>query len=274
MPFYNKPAAFVLAASDHGPLIVNHYDINKNENGFYGLGYQILETGSYDHEDIQLLITLLSLRKEFYPGTVVVLDCGANIGVHTIEFGRYMTGWGFVFAVEAQERLFYALAGNVALNNLFNAKVIHGAISDKSGNMLMPKVNYNTHSAFGALELINLEKPEHIGQDISYKSEDMVEVQTYSIDSFGLDRVDVIKLDIEGMELMALEGAKETLEKHKPALWIERFKASEEEMRKLLEGFGYKIFDSGMNILAVHKEDKCIEHIQVQEKKIEEEKPM
>jgi FkbM family methyltransferase len=51
----------------------------------------------------------------------VAIDCGANIGTHTIEWAKKMTGWGAVIGIEAQERIFYALAGNIAINNCFNA---------------------------------------------------------------------------------------------------------------------------------------------------------
>jgi hypothetical protein len=49
------------------------------------------------------------LRRQYFKDGVVVIDCGANIGAHTIEWGKRMTGWGSVLAIEAQERIYYAL---------------------------------------------------------------------------------------------------------------------------------------------------------------------
>ena len=46
-----------------------------------------------------------------------------------------MTGWGIVIAIEAQERIYYALAGNLALNNCFNARAIHAAVSTAPGRI-------------------------------------------------------------------------------------------------------------------------------------------
>jgi FkbM family methyltransferase len=67
---------------------------------------------------------------------VVALDCGANIGVHSVEWARLMKDWGSVIAVEAQERVFYALAGNLTLQNCFNARAIWAAVSDTPGDFV------------------------------------------------------------------------------------------------------------------------------------------
>jgi FkbM family methyltransferase len=44
----------------------------------------------------------------------VAVDVGANVGAFTVLWGRHMMGWGSVHAFECQERIFYALAGNIA----------------------------------------------------------------------------------------------------------------------------------------------------------------
>jgi FkbM family methyltransferase len=65
----------------------------------------------------------------------VAIDCGANIGVHTTQWARLMTGWGRVVAFEPQERIYYALAGNIAINNCFNVRAIHAAVPSTPGTM-------------------------------------------------------------------------------------------------------------------------------------------
>jgi len=273
MTFNPRPLPFLLAASDHGPIIINHNDYNRYPNDVvYGLGYQILSSASYDRGDMGVLLPLLSLRKEFFGENVFALDCGANIGIHTLEFSKHMTGWGFCLAVEAQERLFYALAGNIALNNCFNAKVIHAALSDKVGLMKMPIVNYNAPSCFGALELIKNENTEFIGQDIDYSEENMTDIRTLTIDSLELNRVDLMKIDVEGMELKVLEGSYETIKKYKPILWIEQFKVGENVIKEFLDQFDYKFYNGEMNLLAIHRDDKCQEYISVEAKTPEPEK--
>ena len=60
-----------------------------------------------------------------------------------------------------------------------------------------------------------------------------------TIDSFEYEGLGLIKLDIEGQEVQALEGAKKTLNKHEPALCIE-VKYDGDEIRDWLRDYGYE----------------------------------
>src|SRR5260370_16749261 len=56
----------------------------------------------------------------------------------TIEWAKRMTGWGSVLAIEAQERIYYALAGNIALNNCFNSVPLPATILYKPTVIIFP----------------------------------------------------------------------------------------------------------------------------------------
>ena len=75
------------------------------------------------------MLGALHRRRQYFGDGVVLVDCGANIGVHTVECAVEMTGWGSVLAIAAQERLYYALAGNIALNNCFNARALDAPVA-------------------------------------------------------------------------------------------------------------------------------------------------
>ena len=81
---------------------------------------------------------LLTQRRQHFGDGVVVVDCGANIGVHTVAWAKGMTGWGQVLAIEAQERIFYALAGNITINNCFNARAFNAAVGAADGVLRVP----------------------------------------------------------------------------------------------------------------------------------------
>jgi FkbM family methyltransferase len=53
-----------------------------------------------------------------------------------------MHGWGQVIAIEAQERVYYALAGNIAINNCFNARAMLAAVGNQSGVLRIPRPDY------------------------------------------------------------------------------------------------------------------------------------
>jgi FkbM family methyltransferase len=257
-----RKIAFVTAATDHGTLIVNRFDYHVvAPNRAFGVGFQLLESGAHDPDEVKMILELLDLRHHHYGNGVVAVDCGANIGVHTIEWARHMTGWGTVLAIEAQERIYYALAGNIALNNCLNARAIHAAVTSRPGKMKIPTPDYLTPASFGSLELKKRDHTEFIGQPIDYSEEQMVEVQTVSLDSLDLSRVDLIKMDIEGMELDALAGGAKRISDRHPILLVEMIKTDKRKLRSSLENLGYNLFESGINLLAVHKSDKCAAHI-------------
>src|SRR5450432_1229159 len=127
-----RKLAFVLAASDHGTMIVSRLDYRMvSPTQGFGVGFQILERGAFDAGEVSIALSVLELRRQYFKDGVLAIDCGANIGVHTIEWAKRMTGWGSVLSIEAQERIYYALAGNIAINNCFNAIAIHAAVSSE-----------------------------------------------------------------------------------------------------------------------------------------------
>ncbi len=259
-----RKLAFVLAATNHGSMIVNRFDqrMLDTDRG-YGVGYQLLETGSCDAIEVELTTQLLELRRRYHGDGVLALDCGANIGVHTVEWATAMTGWGSVMAVEPQERLYYALAGNIALNNCFNAVAMHAAIAAENGVIPVPALNYLTPSSFGNLELQKHDGNEYIGQDIDYSEENGVPIQKIAIDTLELARVDLIKLDVEGMELDALAGAARTVERCQPIVLAETAKIEREEMRAWLGQRDYVVVDAGVNLLAIHRADETLTQLQL-----------
>jgi len=173
-----RTLAFVLASSNHGAMIVNRFDYQMTGPGRgFGVGFQILERGCFDPQEVELAIQLLELRRIHNGDGVVAIDCGANIGVHTLEWAIAMTGWGSVVSIEAQERIYYALAGNIAINNCFNAIAMHGAVSAEAGNMKIPMPDYTTASSFGSLELRQSATNEFIGQKIDYSEANTVTIQ-------------------------------------------------------------------------------------------------
>jgi FkbM family methyltransferase len=260
MQSVGRKLAFVLASSNHGTMILNRFDYRMvDQTRGYGVGFQILETSSFDPREVQLALDMLSLRRKHYGDGVLGIDCGANIGVHTIEWAKMMTNWGSVLSIEAQERIYYALAGNIAINNCFNAVAVNAAISSESGVMQIPSPNYLVPSSFGSLELRQSAGNEFIGQQIDYQN--MVNVRKLMLDEFNLPRVDLIKIDVEGMEIEALAGAAKTIERCRPIMLIEKIKADAAQLRQWLEQRGYVLIEAGINLLVIHSTDKTLPEI-------------
>jgi FkbM family methyltransferase len=240
-------------------MIVNRFDYHtgSDEIGF-GVGFKIMNESSHENGEISVAAFVLEARRRYFGNGVVVADCGANIGTHTVSWAKQMTGWGSVIAIEAQERIFYALAGNVAINNCFNAQLIHAAVGDKSGTMKIPTPDYLAPASFGSLELKRTQRPEQIGQTIDYSDTKLVSVRAVTIDSLSLNRLDFLKIDVEGMECETLVGAAETIRRSLPVILVEHIKAGKQEIMKFLRYHGYYMGELGMNLLAIHPRDKTI----------------
>jgi len=260
----SRPIAFVLAACDHGSMIVNRNDYCMvDANRGYGVGFQILNNSHFDATEVGLALEMLKRRRQHFGDGVVAIDGGANIGVHTLEWARYMYGWGRVTAFEAQEIVFYALAGNVALNNCLNARVRLAALGERCGNLAVPQPDYFTPASFGSLELRQGANTEFIGQQISYAASASTTVPMVNLDSLGLERLDLVKLDVEGMELEALRGGRDVLARHHPIMIIEVIKSDQAELEAFVSELGYHVFSIGINMLAVHAADPTIHQIEL-----------
>jgi len=259
-----RPIAFVLASSNHGSLIVNRNDYRMTAPGKgFGVGYQILNTSGFDVNEVSFVLGLLNCRRKHFGDGVVAIDGGANIGVHTVEWARHMHGWGQVTAFEAQETVFYALAGNVALNNCFNARVRLAALGGSSGELAVPQPDYCTPASFGSLELRQRPTTEFIGQPISYAPEATTIVPMVNLDALALARLDLLKLDVEGMELEVLRGGSTALARHRPIMLVEIIKSDRTALEAFLSGLGYQVFPVGINLLAVHSTDPTLQQISV-----------
>ena len=176
-----------------------------------------------------------------------------------------MFGWGQVVAFEAQEIIYYALAGNIVLNNCLNARVRHAVLAENCGEMAVPQPNYFLPASFGSLELCPRAETEFIGQPISYDAGACVPVPMINLDSLSFGRLDLIKLDVEGMELAVLRGGRTTLARHHPIMLIEVTKSDKAAIDALLAGLDYTLFYVGFNVLAVHRSDPTLQQIKVVE---------
>lgn len=263
MPNPPRRLGFVLAATEHGTLIVNRFDRHTNDNGTFGVGFKLLDEAQYEPFELATAQRLLAARRAHFGDGVVVVDCGANIGVNTIEWARGMTGWGSIIAIEAQERLFYALAGNIALNNCFNARAIFAAVDQAEGSMRIPTPDYLSPGTFGSLELRQADSNEFIGQTISYEADRLTEIRTMTIDGLALPRLDLLKIDIEGMELQALEGARETIARCRPIIVVEALKVDRDALVAVLAGYGYTLLYGHLNVLAIQPDDPSINQVPV-----------
>jgi FkbM family methyltransferase len=254
--------AFVLASTDHGPLIVNRLDYTilerneKGENVAGGVGLMLFEEGAHEMDGVQHILGLLNERaRMMFPGDhLVYLDIGANIGTHTIPISKALGDRGIIFAFEPQERVFYALAGNVALNNCRNTRAMWMAVAERTGTIEVPLLEHWAPANFGGLS-ISPDVKQAPGQPVSFEPGRTQPVNCISIDDMGLDRCDLIKIDAEGMEPKIIAGARQTIEKHRPVIFAETGICGLKAFTDLLPGYRFQVSAGDAYTTAVHSDD-------------------
>jgi FkbM family methyltransferase len=139
----------------------------------------------------------------------IVFDCGANQGIYTCAFAALVGPSGRVIAIEPQDYAVEAIRKNISINGFNNVVVQHSAVSDSEGSATLD-VSRGAVSA-------------SIIRDFGRQSARTVHTVTLErvAEREGLDRVDLVKMDIEGAEYNALRGAEGLLAKYKPILVLE-----------------------------------------------------
>src|SRR6202795_3230837 len=156
---------------------------------------------------------------------VVFLDVGAYIGPYTILAARASGAAGRVLALEPDPKNRRQLHKNLALNGITNCTVVPLAAWSRTGQIGWRKADQpDWHRAS---EEANTHTTEAITLD------DLVA-------RHRLDRVDWIKMDIEGGEVEALRGAQMTLQRFQPNLFIEIHETAA-EVRSFLIPLGYRV---------------------------------
>jgi FkbM family methyltransferase len=212
--------------SEYGPMIINAND--------QYIGRSIEVYGYWAKEDIDIIKSLIGLLLT-EKSKVSYYDIGANIGTHSVALAKTYSDKIKVRSFEAQRQIYYILCGNIAINGLDNVHAHHYAMSNNSSEMIdIDLPDYNMPNNFGGLELIKSER-----SDNQYMMKNNTEaVETVCIDDFD-EPVDFIKMDIEGMEHLALEGGKKTIAKYRPICFVEMWKCDMDAVKDFFKKLNY-----------------------------------
>ena len=180
----------------------------------------------------------------------VVLDIGANLGFFTLGMIKDIENC-LVYSFEPQRILSNMIAGTVALNCKENIIVKNCAVGSRVGKVKIPKYDYNIISSFGSISTNAVSTHENIGQNTSI----FEDVDLITVDSLDLDKVSLLKIDVEGMELSVLEGASNTISKHKPILFVEFLKSDARKLYDILTSYGYDVSRVDDNYLCIPIEE-------------------
>lgn len=134
------------------------------------------------------------------------LDVGANIGCNTVHLAKAVGPAGLVLAFEPQRVPYQQLCGTVVLSGYSNVVTFHQAVGDRECVIELEPVDL----------FANKVNVGNIGLGKGGESVSMI-----TLDALNLNNVSLIKLDIQGAELIAMQGAQKTIQRERPILFLE-----------------------------------------------------
>lgn len=188
------------------------------------MGRKLYWLGANEKQEIEIL-------KKYLKEDGVVIDIGANVGGHSIAFANTAPK-GKIFAFEPSSKAYKILIRNA--KQLNNVTPLKKAISNKIGTAIFHQASDSGYSGLKDTKRKRITK--------------IYSVPTTTIDNFvsgqKLDKLDLIKIDVEGTEADIILGAWDTVSKFRPIIFCEICENhdSNEKTIDLIESFGYNSY--------------------------------
>jgi FkbM family methyltransferase len=149
------------------------------------------------------------------PGMAFV-DIGANVGFYSLLAAARVGADGQVIAIEPGKYALTALYHSTRINGYRNIKLINVAVSDELSTQVISRNQLDSN-----LLLATLQCGPDCAPQLGFSPEDLV--PTVRLDHVLADcnRIDVIKIDIEGAEYPAMYGARDLLRRFRPCIFSE-----------------------------------------------------
>jgi len=153
---------------------------------------------------------IIEVAKKYIKPNTVVLDIGANYGQMSIEFAKYVGEKGIVYSFDAQKKVYDILVKNVDVNCPSLVKTFYNAVYDVENKLFrFPTPTFDIVQTLGCFGL-------------NPTIDEGEEVYSITIDSLKIDKpISFMKIDIQGSDIFALRGAKETIFKHRMPIIFE-----------------------------------------------------
>jgi len=196
------------------------------------IGFQLIYTGAYESETLNLFVDLLGKTKN-----AIMIDVGANIGLYSIacvEFENIN-----IYSIEPTAQNFWKLQQNFALNPSmkFKKHLINVGLSDVPDLTFISNPNHGNNGTFRIEE-----QESNKGNLISVTTLDSI------ITKYQIKHIDMLKMDVEGYEGKVLDGFK-LIEQIKPrniimefSDYVERVGNSKKAIYDYLVNLGYDAF--------------------------------
>ena len=233
-----EPSQFTVEISNKGIYLIdenNQFKFQLNISDPRTAISCLLVQGYYEPTETELLTQLAKVSTN-------ILDIGANVGYYAVTLGKVMPAGSKLYAIEPLSSAYNQLVSNVSLNNLDKNVSCHKiAFSETEGftNLYIPLISGSSASSMRELH------PEELNKIESVKS---IMLDNF-ISQFCPDGIDLIKIDVEGAELLVLESGWNSIQFFKPIIfaellrkWSAEFGYKPEKLKNKLENLGYTCY--------------------------------
>jgi FkbM family methyltransferase len=179
----------------------------------------------------------------------VFIDVGAHIGYYTMLVHKL--GAEKIIAIEPDPRVFRILNRAIEANKLENIITINIAIAAYNKSNVTLELHLSTKSGFSSIFSSHL--PKTRGGIASVKTITLDEV----VRTLNLDKIDLVKIDVEGAEAYVLSGAQKVINEFRPLLLVEVLEVNRKNVFEFLMAEKYNRlgpFSHGQNFLFIPEE--------------------
>jgi len=220
-------------------IVIKNFDgdLKLKIDNSRSMGATIYWTGFHEFHEF------LFLHKFLSPDMVFV-DIGANLGEYSL-FAAKRVKRGKVLAFEPLPTMNSLLEENIKLNELSNVVISKYGLSNNNGVLPIHEIE-NVHEGLSTFYPGERKIKQRI--EVPLKAFDL------EFDNFGVNRIDFIKIDIEGGELNALLGARNSISRFKPVVMVEINEPtyqvagySSKDVYQFFESLNYRPFEISKN---------------------------
>ena len=219
-------------------------ELEEFVTNFWDGGYVYLETGDYLYlPTMKQMNVFWKLKEPYIPEEIIekfscpgntVMDIGANIGEWTLRMANTVGSEGRVYSFEPIPLINESLNKTIRINNLSQVTLFQLALGNQSGDLEFTiPIDTNDRAIHGESRLGTEEGNWNIYTEVNQFASER-----------SLDKLDFVKIDVEGKEIGVLEGGHRTFSRFTPALILEVGCEEENERKRiaeLLRSWGYGI---------------------------------
>ena len=224
--------------------------VNKFGRCYWLLAHDNLQGPRFSGNNVYYQGNNSRLIRTIYPNAERIIDVGANVGNNTIAYGEWAKN---VESFEPTPTTLKMLRANIEIAKQQKLKGVYWRGTDQEGDLYRDKdaksgwyihkgihqsmdVNANitvhevaaTNRNEGTIDI--LDHTDHGGHNHVVldsdnvklrESQNLVPVPARTLDSYNFENVDCIKIDVEGSELLVMQGAKDTIDRCRPSVQVE-----------------------------------------------------